>query len=758
MNLLLDGLNEPQSQAVQHIDGPLLVLAGAGSGKTRVITRRVAYLITQGIDPYSILAITFTNKAAGEMRERVSQLNAPYGSTVCTFHALCAKILREFSEEARLAHNYTIYDRADQLKIVKAALERTNVSSGKFTPAGVHSHISNAKNDLRTPKAYADMATTRREIDIAEVYRHYENLLTENNALDFDDLLMRVAFLLRDNPQVRKQLSDYFRYILIDEYQDTNRAQYLIAHSIAYEHQNICATGDPDQSIYAWRGADIRNIMDFEKDYPSCTTIMLEENYRSSQPILTAASNLIAHNTQRKDKRLFTTKPGGEKIDVVTVDDEHAEARYVAKAIDEYRNSGGDYSDVAIFYRANSLSRVLEESLIRVGVPYRIARGVEFYNRKEIKDTLAYLKLIVNPTDNVSCERIINTPARGIGAATIKKLLSFADLNNMSLLDATAHAKQAGLSTGPVKKVSAFAKIMDKIRQSQSKPMRHLLTDIYEFSGLERLHNQKDEDSKQARANVDELITSAAEFDEENPDATAEEFIHQVSLVSDTDRIDGSQSSAVTLMTLHAAKGLEFPVVFMVGCEEGLLPFERGLPGQSEDPDKIEEERRLAFVGITRAMKKLTMLNTRSRMMRGQRLASTASRYLLEIGDTDIQRIDNTTTMSQIDRSGGFRRRSGFRKPSRAGGIKNYRPVTEPVPDSLFEEQSRAAFDDVETPIPPEYEYLKPGCMVRHPKFGIGKLVRMSRPWPDTIATILFQEFGQKKIALNIANIEMLDS
>ena len=752
---LLEGLNEPQSRAVQHIDGPLLILAGAGSGKTRVITRRVAYLISQGIDPYSILAITFTNKAAGEMRERVSELNAPYGSTVCTFHALCAKILREFAEEAKLASNYTIYDRADQLKIVKQAIECVNITSGKFTPAGIHSYISNAKNDLKTPPAFAELAVSRREIDIAEVYKHYERLLTENNALDFDDLLMRVAFMLRDNANVRQQLSDYFQYILIDEYQDTNRAQYLIAHSIAHAHENICATGDPDQSIYAWRGADIRNIMDFEKDYPKCTTILLEENYRSSQPILNAASNLIAHNTQRKDKRLFTTKPGGEKIDIVTVDDEHAEARYVAKKIDEYRNAGGAYSDVAIFYRANSLSRVLEESLIKVGVPYRIARGVEFYNRKEIKDTLAYLKLLVNPTDNVSCERIINVPARGIGSSSIKKLLNYADLNNISLLEATECPKEAGLSTGPVKKVANFAKIIAKIRKSLEKPVRLLLTDIYQMSGLEALHNKKDEDSRQARANVDELITSAAEFDEENPDATAEEFIQQISLVSDTDKIDGQQASAVTLMTLHAAKGLEFPVVFMVGCEEGLLPFEKmSLPGQGEDNEKIEEERRLAFVGITRAMQKLTMLNTRSRMVRGQRNPSTASRYLLEIGEKDISRIDETTPFS----SASSTRRGGFRR--RTSSFKSYRPVEEPMPDSLFEEESKSTFDnydDVETPVPAEYQYLKPGCMVRHPKFGVGKLVRLSRTWPDTIATILFHEYGQKKIALNVANIEMMD-
>ena len=752
---LLEGLNEPQARAVQHIDGPLLILAGAGSGKTRVITRRVAYLISQGIDPYSILAITFTNKAAGEMRERVTQLNAPYGSTVCTFHALCAKILREFAQEAKLAPNYTIYDRADQLKIVKQAIERVNITSGKFTPAGIHSYISNAKNDLKTPKAFAELATSRREIDVAEVYKHYERLLTENNALDFDDLLMRVAFMLRDNATVRQQLGDYFRYILIDEYQDTNRAQYLIAHSIAHAHENICATGDPDQSIYAWRGADIRNIMDFEKDYPACTTILLEENYRSSQPILNAASNLIAHNTQRKDKRLFTTKPGGEKIDVVTVDDEHAEARHVAKKIDQYRNAGGSYSDVAIFYRANSLSRVLEESLIKVGVPYRIARGVEFYNRKEIKDTLAYIKLLVNSTDNVSCERIINVPARGIGAASIKKLLNYADLNNISLLEATSFPKEAGLSTGPMKKVAAFAKIIAKIKKSLEKPVRLLLTDIYQISGLEAHHNKKDEDSRQARANVDELITSAAEFDEENPDATAEEFIQQISLVSDTDKIDGQESAAVTLMTLHAAKGLEFPVVFMVGCEEGLLPFEKmSLPGQGEDSEKIEEERRLAFVGITRAMQKLTMLNTRSRMVRGQRNPSTASRYLLEIGEKDIERIDETTPFSSVSspRRGGFRRRTS--------SFKSYRPVDEPMPDSLFEEEAKSTFenyDDVETPVPSEYQYLKPGCMVRHPKFGVGKLVRLSRTWPDTIATILFHEFGQKKIALNVANIEMLD-
>ncbi len=760
---LLAGLNEPQKQAVQHIDGPLLVLAGAGSGKTRVITRRVAYLVSQGIDPYNILALTFTNKAAEEMRQRVAQLQTSAGATVCTFHALCARLLREFADQAGLGKNYTIYDRNDQLKVAKKAIEELNLPGSYLTPARVHAAISNAKNELKTPQAYATTAGEFFERSVSDIYAKYEQILAANNAVDFDDLLMRMAFLLRDNADIREYLTRRYQYILIDEYQDTNHAQYIIAHSIALGHENIVATGDPDQSIYAWRGADINNILDFESDYPGAKVIRLEENYRSVQPILTAASNLIAHNVMRKSKNLFTRKIGGENVRTVVVDDEGAEARLIADRVEEFRIAGGAYSDVAVFYRVNSLSRVLEEAMIRKGLPYRIARGVEFYNRKEIKDVIAYLKLLVNPADDLSCLRIINTPARGIGATTIKRLQSFAIMTGRSFLEAAKTVEQAGLSAAPTKKVQAFVEIINSLVENLDRPVREILEEVVAKSGFEESFSKGDEDSRQIKANVEELISTAAEFDENRQAAAGEqaeagptagqefdtplaEYLNQVSLVSDVDHMKGQTSGAVTLMTLHAAKGLEFPCVFIAGCEEGMLPFSRGaeLPGESENLDEIEEERRLAFVGITRAQEKLTLTNARSRMIRGQKLPQTTSRFLFEIGDETVQREDRTSNISARK----VRHRGGFYSLDKSPAKQ--REEIEALADDYF--------DQHEEPIPPEYEHLKPGCMVHHGRFGTGKLVKLSQPWPDTRATVLFHDFGEKTLVLACAKLEMMDS
>jgi DNA helicase-2/ATP-dependent DNA helicase PcrA len=759
-NELLADLNEPQREAVRHVDGPLLVLAGAGSGKTRVITRRVAYLIAQGVTPWQVLAITFTNKAAGEMRDRVSALNTPPGATVCTFHSLCARLLRQFATEARLEQHYTIYDRNDQLRITREAIESLHLSGSYLTPAKAHAAISNAKNELKTAAGYAEGADNFFARNVAEVYRKYEQILSANNALDFDDLLMRVAFLLRDRPDVRQTLIDRYRYVQIDEYQDTNHAQYLIAHTLAMGTENICATGDPDQSIYAWRGADINNILEFEADYPNTKVIRLEENYRSVQPILSAASKLIACNTMRKDKTLFTRRAGGDDVRTLLVDDEHAEARQLAERIEACRIDGAAYGDVAVFYRVNSLSRVLEEALIRKGVPYRIARGVEFYNRKEVKDLLAYLKLIVNPADDLSCRRIVNTPTRGIGATTIKRLDAYASMHSLGLLAAAQQADQAGLAQAATKKIGKFAAMIASISGKLDQPMRYVLSEIYSSSGLEELHSRGDEESRQARANIDELITAAAEFDEENPDSTAADYLQQVSLISDLDHLSGGEG-AVTLMTLHAAKGLEFPVVFIVGCEEGLLPFARESANKDagekgENPAALEEERRLAFVGMTRAMDRLTLSAARTRMIRGQRTPMAASRFLHEIGEESVCREDLTTALP-------LRSRDGRAGPRRGGFFREVeqREVIEAIPDSHFSSDIHAHPDAdseyEEVPFPPEYEYLRPGCMVRHPKFGVGKLVKLSRPWPDTRATVLFHDFGQKTLVLAVANVQMMD-
>ena len=759
---ILSGLNEPQIEAVQHIDGPLLVLAGAGSGKTRVITRRVAYLISQGVAPRQILAITFTNKAAEEMRQRVAGTGVPRGSTVCTFHSLCARLLREFADLAGLDPRYSIYDRDDQLKIVKQAMEKLHLTSHYMTPAGVHGTISNAKNALQTPQAFAGQAGNMYEREAAEVYARYEKLLAANNAVDFDDLLLRMAFLLRDRSDVREFLGRRYRYVLIDEYQDTNHAQYILAHGIALEHQNLCATGDPDQSIYAWRGADINNILDFEKDYPQAKVVRLEENYRSRAPILAAASSLIDHNTQRKAKTLFTRKEGGEDVRVVTLDDEHAEARYVADRIDEHRLDGGAYGDVAIFYRVNSLSRVLEEALLRKGVPYAIARGVEFYNRKEIKDVLAYLKLLVNPADDLSCLRIINTPPRGIGKTTVDRLQAAAMMRGWSVLEATRQADALGLKPAATKKLQAFGEMIHLLAADLDRSVRDVLEDVYRRTGMEEAYGKDDEESRQAKSNVDELLNTAVEFDAQRAalaeaggdpqDAAAvplADYLHQIALVSDADHMEGA-AGMVTLMTLHAAKGLEFPVVFVVGCEEGMLPFQRATDGFGGEADlaKLEEERRLAFVGMTRAKERLTLSSVRMRMVRGQRDVRTASPFLTEIGDENVTRDDRTT--DSFSRRPARGRRGGF---FREASPDEERAVIEAMPMDAFD------FDDGDDePMPPEYEYLRVGCMVRHARFGLGKLTKLSGRWPETRATVLFHEVGQKKLALAHTSLEIADA
>lgn len=744
MDLLAD-LNEPQRQAVTHTDGPLLVLAGAGSGKTRVITRRVAYIISRGIDPGAVLAITFTNKAAGEMSGRVERLGTPRGATLCTFHALCARLLREFADEVGLSRNYSICDRNDQVKLVKEAMTRLEISAEKLSPAGVHAAISNAKNELKTPDAYANRAENPYTKRVANIYREYEKLLASNNALDFDDLLLRTAFLLRDRPEVRELLGRRYRYILIDEYQDTNHAQYLLAHGIAMDHQNICATGDPDQSIYAWRGADIGNILEFEQDYPDAKVVRLEENYRSTAPILAAASKLISRNAQRQRKSLWTRRAGGDNISVINCPDAHTEARQIASRISGHVAGGGRYGDVAVFYRVNSLSRTLEEALLAAGIPYRIARGVEFYNRKEIKDVLAYLKLLVNPSDDLSCVRIINTPARGIGGTTVARLRQLAEARGTSLLDACRIGEQGGLGAAAVRKVAAFAEMIASMSNEAEGPVSRIVEDVVRCTGLEQSFDSKGEEGTQARENVSELISTAAEFDGSDGGGL-EEYLHLVSLVSDADHFETTDGGrgAVTLMTLHAAKGLEFPVVFIIGCEQGLLPFERdadatarGNSGPSRTAADMEEERRLAFVGMTRAMDRLFLTCARRRMIRGRTLPMAASQFLNEIGADGV-------TVSRIAEPPGERPHPHRSERTGRGGF-------------YADSQERAIIEAMqdESPLPPEYEYLKIGSRVRHPTFGAGRIVKLSRPWPETRAEIAFDSCGTKKIVLSRTQIEM---
>jgi len=762
---LLAELNEPQRQAVTHVDGPLLVLAGAGSGKTRVITRRVAYLVRQGVAPWSILAITFTNKAAGEMQQRVDALNVPRGTLLCTFHALCARLLREFAAEANLAPNYSIYDRDDQLRIVKDAVKRLELPSETFRPARVLALISNAKNEMKSPEQYAlEMADDFFARRAAEVYRSYQKTLDDSNALDFDDLLVRTAFLLRDRPDIRQLLGRRYKYILIDEYQDTNHAQYILAHGMAMEHENVCVTGDPDQSIYAWRGADIRNILEFETDYPNATVIRLEENYRSSRPILAAASKLIAHNSQRKDKTLWTRREGGQDVHVVYCDDEHAEAGEIVRRIAQRRQAGGRYDEAAVLYRVNSLSRVLEDAFRKSGTPYRVARGVEFYNRKEVKDVLAYLRLIVNASDDLSCVRIINTPARGIGPTTVSRLVDAAEQRGLSLLELCRAPESAGIKAGAAQKVRQFAGLIAALGAQLDRPASKVVEGVIVGSGLRASFSGEGEEDKQTLANIDELVSTAAEFEQEYPDARLPDFLHQVALVSDTDHFEGS-GGAVTFMTLHAAKGLEFPAVFIAGCEAGLLPMvrvdEENRPGREESwysrraAQAIEEERRLAFVGMTRAMNELTLTCARRRRVRGQQTSQAASQFLQEIGG-EFVRVEDVTTSASESRAPRRHHRGGFyddvgdraaiERAADAAGTRVRRGDEAPgdfdMPD--------------EPPPPPEYENLVVNCRVWHPKFGQGKVIGLRNHWPETRAEIIFDKVGHKTIVLRQARLEVL--
>ncbi len=738
-------LNDPQREAVMHVEGPLLVLAGAGSGKTRVITRRIAYLIQQGVAPWSILAITFTNKAAGEMARRVEALGAPRGSTVGTFHSLCARLLREFAAEAQLLGDFSIYDRDDQLRTLKEAMELAELPPQSLIPSRVHSVISNAKNDLQTASAFAEHAEDFVSRQVAKAYEQYERLLRTRNALDFDDLLLRTCFLLRTRPDIRVGLSNRYQFILIDEYQDTNRAQYILAHGLASEHENLCATGDPDQSIYAWRGADIRNILEFEQDYPHAKVVRLEENYRSTRPVLEGASRLIAHNLQRKDKRLWTRREGGRNVHVVRCADEHAEARELSRRIAAARNEGRDYDDIAIFYRINSLSRVIEEELIRAGVPYRIARGVEFYNRKEIKDVIAYLRLLVNPVDDLSCLRVINTPPRGIGATTVNRLADYARTRGVSVLDAARRAPETGLGNAAAGKVLAFAQMIDSFRASLHVGVAELMQQVIERSGLQQaLEQAREKEGDRPLSNVEELRSQAAEFDEMSPGASLADYLYQVSLISDVDHLEGT-AGAVTLMTLHAAKGLEFPVVFVIGWEEGLLPMQRFDEG-GDDHDHIEEERRLAFVGMTRAMDELTISCARMRRRRGVSESQSESRFLSELEGEGVEEQD-------CGWAGGARGFSALRH--RAGGF-----YADADDRSAIESAAgpRPDFDDLpppDTSFPPEYEHLRVGCLVRHPKFGIGKVTSISQPWPDTRVKILFPHLGEKTIVAAYTHLEI---
>jgi DNA helicase-2/ATP-dependent DNA helicase PcrA len=633
----LADLNPAQREAVLATEGPLLVVAGAGSGKTRVLTYRVAHLINAcGVKPNEILAITFTNKAAGEMRERLEDLLGPVARTIwiLTFHAACGRILRREAQRLGYRSNFTIYDQADQVRLTKACLEELDRDPKRFVPRGIHAQISAAKNQLVTPEEYAERVSSFHDQTVAEVYDLYQKRLIASNAVDFDDLLMLTVQVLESFPEARERWQKAFRYILVDEYQDTNHAQYRLLQLLAEKHRNVCAVGDPDQSIYAFRGADIRNILEFERDFGETKTIALEQNYRSTNTILESANAVISNNRERKPKNLWSELGEGEPVRVLEVEDEHAEARFVAAEIALLGEEGFNGSEIAIFYRTNAQSRVLEDVLVRQGVGYQVIGGPRFYERAEVKDVIAYLQAIDNPYDAVSLQRIANRPRRGIGDASLARLQTYADAHGISLWEALGHAEPAGIAAAPLRAVQQLHSLLQSLQAGALElEVPEVIERVLERSGyMDALRAERTIEAQGRMENLQELVSAAQEYQATASEPSLSGFLQEISLYSDQDAIRGEQS-LVTLMTLHNAKGLEFRAVFMIGMEEGIFPHARSIEEQG-----LEEERRLAYVGMTRAKERLVLTHASARSLYGSRSYNLASRFLDELPDDKVER------------------------------------------------------------------------------------------------------------------------
>jgi DNA helicase II / ATP-dependent DNA helicase PcrA len=633
----LADLNPAQREAVLHTEGPLLVVAGAGSGKTRVLTYRVAHLLaTAGVKPNEVLAITFTNRAAGEMRDRLERL---LGDTarriwILTFHSACGRMLRREAERIGLRSNFSIYDQADQVRLVKRILEDEGFDPKRFVPRGIHAQISNAKNQLVGPDEYRSRVSSFYDQTVAEVYERYQKRLHASNAVDFDDMLYLTVEILERFPEARERWQKAFRYVLVDEYQDTNHAQYRLLQLLAEKHKNVCAVGDPDQSIYAFRGADIRNVLEFERDFPGARTIALEQNYRSTNHILGAANGVISHNRERKEKNLWSELGDGEPVRVVEVEDEHAEARFVAAGIAGLVEEGVNGDEIAVFYRTNAQSRVLEDILVRQGIAYVVLGGPRFYERAEVKDVVAYLQAIDNPYDAVSLARIANRPRRAIGDTTLARLQSHADALGISLWEAMADPEAAGCASAATKAVTGFKALMDSLQAGALElEVPELVERVLERSGyVEALEAERTIEAAGRIENVQELVSVAQEWQHEAAEPTLSSFLQEISLYSDQDALRG-EGNLVTLMTLHNAKGLEFRAVYVIGMEEGVFPHSRSIEEQG-----IEEERRLAYVAMTRAMERLTLLHASSRTLWGSRGYNLPSRFLDELPEEHVER------------------------------------------------------------------------------------------------------------------------
>lgn len=629
MDRLLDGLNEKQREAVLHRKGPLLIIAGAGSGKTKVLTSRVAHLVAEGVSPYEILAITFTNKAAEEMKQRIAKstsIHTGQALWVSTFHSMCNRILRRDIEKLGYTPRYTIYDSADQEALMKKVLKDLNIDDKQLSPKGVLYAVSNLKNNLIDPVQASKKAQDYLEEKVAGIYRHYQEKLAALDALDFDDLLYLTVELFRRFPVVLEEYQNRFRYIFIDEYQDTNYVQYLLSGMLAERYKNICVVGDPDQSIYGWRGADMSNILNFEKDYPGAKVVFLEQNYRSTEQILAAANAVIRNNLDRKAKNLWTRKTDGDLITCYDADTEVEEALYIAREIERLRRMKHRYQDMAVLYRTNSQSRIMEKTLARYGISYKLYGGVSYFKRKEIKDIVAYLQFLNNERDQIALERIINTPKRGIGGTTVEKILQYGQDKGISLMDSMSAAKEY-LNNGSSNKVRGFLEMIRELQELKDQGTVTELTEaVIRKSGyLKELEVERTDEARDRIANVKELLSETKEFDEHDEDKTLESFLGNIALYSETD--DLNDDDKVTLITLHMAKGLEYPIVFIIGMEEGIFPHYRALGSTTE----MEEERRLCYVGITRGKEKVYLTRAYLRNQYGITRGNEASRFLGEI-------------------------------------------------------------------------------------------------------------------------------
>ena len=727
MNSLLTGLNKEQQQAVQHTEGPLLILAGAGSGKTKVLTVRIAHLLAQGVNPYEILAITFTNKAAKEMKSRVEGLVGDVASRIwlSTFHSFCAKFLRfELDNFLGYNSNFTIYDTSDSQAVIKAALKALNLDDKYYPVGAMIAAISDAKNKLLFASDFRKQARDFYQQKVADVYEYYERELRKNNALDFDDLLLVAVKLLQSNEAVLDKYSKRFRYVMIDEYQDTNHAQYLLAKLLASHWKNIAVVGDADQSIYAWRGADIQNILDFEKDYPNCTSIKLEQNYRSTKIILDAANAVIENNEGRPKKNLWTDKTEGAKIQHFTAQSEHEEAAFIGDTIAKKHDIYGvPYGDMAILYRTNAQSRVLEEALIKRALPYTMVGGTKFYDRKEIKDVLAYLRVLYNPFDDLSLLRIINVPKRSIGATTVAKLQDYARANGTSLFMTLTQLHLVDTIKGKTKeKLEEFGiLIFTLVAEMEDKTVLDILEAILDRTGYLAQLEESTDPQDQARAeNIGELLSVAKDFQDTNPTGTVEDFLEQVALVNDVDSFE-QEESKVTLMTLHAAKGLEFPIVFLGGLEEGLFPHSRTLM----NPEEIEEERRLAYVGITRAEKELYISNATTRTVFGRTSSYLPSRFIDEIPE---ELVDGLRAMRKVP--------DDIKRHVPQHMSVTSRPVTKPI---------------VRNEVIADW---KVGDTAIHSKWGNGKVINVAGEGAGMKLTIEFPTQGVRVVMAKFAPVK----